>query len=57
MAEDIKGNVSAYEVKRNPDRYRMKRLEETVAEMQKTVFKGKDIRLGCLSMKEMESKF
>lgn len=54
VAEDLKGDVSAYEVKRNADRYRAKRLEEKVAEMQKQTFKGKNIRIGCLSMNEME---
>lgn len=55
VAEDLQGNVSAYEVKRNADRYRAKRLLEKVAEMQKQIFKGKDIKTGCLSMDDMES--
>ncbi len=53
VAEDLEGNVCAYEVKRNADRYRAARLEEKVTEMQKQVFKGKDIRIGCLSMDDM----
>lgn len=56
VAEDLDGNVSAYEVKRNADRYRAKKLQEKVAEMQKQVFKGKDIRMGCLSMDDMENE-
>lgn len=55
VAEDLKGDVSAYEVKRNADGYRAKRLEEKVAEMQKQTFKGKNIRIGCLSMNDMEA--
>lgn len=57
VTEDTEGNVGAYEVKRNADRYRAKRLQDKVAEMQKVVFKGKDIRIGCLSMVDMENDF
>lgn len=55
VAESLDGNVSAYEVKRNADRYRAARLQEKVEEMQKHIFKGKDISLGCLSMDDMEN--
>ena len=57
VTEDVDGNVCAYEVKQNPDRYRAKKLQEKVAEMQKTVFKGKNINIGCLSMNDMEMEF
>lgn len=56
VAEDLGGNVSAYEVKRNADRYRAKKLQDKVAEMQKQIFKGKDIHIGCLSMEDMEKE-
>lgn len=54
VAEDLKGNVSAYEVKRNADRYRAARLEAKVEEMQKQVFRGKKVSTGCLSLDNME---
>lgn len=57
VAEDLTGNVSAYEVKRNADRYRVKRLQDKVAEMQKQIFKGKKISIGCLSMEDMEKNW
>lgn len=56
VAEELDGSVCAYEVKRNADRYRAKRLQEKVAEMQKQIFKGKDVQIGCLSMDEMEQE-
>lgn len=54
VAEDLKGNVSAYEVKRNADRYRAARLEAKVEEMQKQVFRGKKVSTGCLSLDNMK---
>lgn len=54
VAEDLDGKVSAYEVKRNADRFRRKKLQEKVAEMQKQTFRGRDISLGFLSMDDME---
>lgn len=57
VTEDTAGNVAAFEVKRNADRYRAKRLQEKVAEMQKVAFKGKNISIGCLSMEDMENDF
>ena len=53
MQTPVRGGCKV-EVKRNRDRYRAKRLQEKVGEMQKTVFKGKDIHIGCLSMDDME---
>ncbi len=55
VAEDLNGNVGAYEVKRNAGRYRVARLKEKVEEMQKRVFNGKSISTGCLSLADMES--
>lgn len=57
VAEDLGGNVSAYEVKRNAERYHAARLQEKVAEMQKSVFKGKSIAIGCLSLEDMTRDF
>lgn len=57
VAEDLAGNVSAYEVKRNADRYRVKRLQDKVAEMQKQIFKDKKICTGCLSIEDMEKNW
>lgn len=57
VTEDTAGNVAAYEVKRNADRYCTKRLQDKVAEMQKVAFKGKNISIGCLSMEDMENDF
>lgn len=56
VAETLDGNVSAYEVKRNADRYRAARLQEKVEEMQKQIFKGKNISICCLSMDDMEKE-
>lgn len=56
VAEDLDGHVSAYEVKRHADRYRAQKLQNKVTEMQKQVFAGKDIQIGCLSMDDMEKE-
>lgn len=56
VAETLDGNVSAYEVKRNADRYRAARLQEKVEEMQKQIFNGKNISICCLSMDDMEKE-
>lgn len=45
--------VKAFEVKRNPDKYKKSRLEEKVQEMQKHIFKGKTISLNGLSLEDM----
>lgn len=54
VAVNLDDKVEAYEVKRNPDKYKHKRLEEKVAEMQRTIFKGKEISIAGLSMENME---
>lgn len=46
-------SVEAYEVKRNADRYKQKRLEEKVNEMQRHVFKGQDVAIHGLSLEDM----
>lgn len=54
VAETIDGEVEAYEVKRNAQRYRQARLEEKVAEMQRHTFQHKAISTKGLSMDNME---
>ena len=53
VAVSTDNRVEAYEVKRNPDRYRQSRLKEKVAEMQKHVFKGCEVSCKGLSMEDM----
>ena len=53
VAETLDGQVEAYEIKRNPEKYHEKRLAEKVAEMQKHLFKGKGISLFGLSLLDM----
>ena len=53
VAVSTNDRVEAYEVKRNPDKYRQSRLKEKVAEMQKHVFKGYDVSCKGLSMEDM----
>ncbi len=57
VAESLDGEVSAYEIKRNAQRYNEARLREKVAVMQRQAFKGKDIRVMGLSMEDMEIRF
>lgn len=54
VAETIDGDVEAYEVKRNAQRYNPARLEEKVAQMQRHHFQKKKIRMQGLSMEDME---
>ena len=51
--ETLDGEVEAYEVKRNPLRYNPHRLAEKVAEMQRHLFKGKNVRQIGLSLNDM----
>jgi len=53
VAETLEGNVEAYEVKRNPQKYSPARLEEKVAEMKRRIFRGKEITKRGLSMEDM----
>ena len=53
VAETLEGDVEAYEVKRNPQKYSPVRLEEKVSEMKRRIFRGKEITKGCLSMEDM----
>lgn len=54
VAETIDGEVEAYEVKRNAQKYNPDRLAEKVYEMQRHCFKGKDIQMKGLSLNDME---
>ena len=53
VAETLEGDVEAYEVKRNPQKYTPVRLEEKIAEMKRRIFRGKEVEKGCLSMADM----
>ena len=55
VAETLDGEIEAYEVKRNPQRYSAERLKEKVGMMQRHLFHGKDIRLAGLSMDDMRT--
>lgn len=54
VAETIEGEVEVYEVKRNAQKYNPARLAEKVAEMQRHIFRNKDISVKGLSMDNME---
>lgn len=53
VAVTVDDEVEVYEVKRNEDKYRESRLREKVEQMQKHLFKGREIALKGLSMKDM----
>lgn len=53
VAETIDGDVEAYEVKRNAQKYNPARLAEKVAQMQRHIFKNKEILIRGLSMDDM----
>ena len=53
VAEALDGEVEAYEVKRNPQKYNPARLREKVAEMQRHLYRGREVKMGGLSMEEM----
>ena len=53
IAETLDGEVEAIEVKRNAQKYNPSRLKEKVSEMQRHVFRGKDIKTFGLSMDDM----
>lgn len=57
VAERLTGEVEVYEVKRNKERYKAKRLEEKIEVMKKQIFNGKQIQIGCLSLDEMDKQF
>ena len=53
VAESLEGEVEAYEVKRNPQKYNPARLREKVGMMQRHLFRGKEVKMGGLSMEDM----
>lgn len=53
VAETLEGEVEAYEVKRNPQKYNPARLQEKVEMMQRHLFRGREVQRGGLSMEEM----
>ena len=53
VAETIDGDVEAYEVKRNAQKYNPARLAEKVAQMQRHNFQNKEISMRGLSMDDM----
>lgn len=53
VSETLEGNVEAYEVKRNPQKYSATRLDEKVTEMKRRIFRGKEVSKRCLSMEDM----
>ena len=53
VAETLQGEVEAYEVKRNAQRFSPSRLNEKLAAMQRRTFKGKEIAGACLSIDDM----
>lgn len=56
VAETVEGEVEAYEVKRNPQKYNPVRMAEKVAQMQRHIFQHKDIYIKNLSMNDMENQ-
>ena len=53
VAETLDGNIEAYEVKRNPQKYYPAQLEEKVTEMKRRLFRGKEVTKGGLFMENM----
>ena len=53
VAQTLDGEVEAYEVKRNPQKYSPARLREKVAEMQRHLYRGREVKIGGLSMEDM----
>ena len=53
VAETLDGDVEAYEVKRNPQKYSPVRLREKVDEMQRHLFRGREVKTAGLSMDDM----
>ena len=53
VAETLEGDVEAYEVNRNAQKYNPVRLREKVAEMQRHLYRGRVVKMEGLSMEEM----
>lgn len=53
VAETLEGDVEAYEVKRNPQKYSPARLQEKVTQMQRHLYSSREVKIGSLSLEEM----
>ena len=53
VAETLEGEVEAYEVKRNPQKYNPSRLREKVGMMQRHLYRGLEVKMQGLSMEDM----
>lgn len=53
VAETLEGEVEAYEVKRNPKKYNLSRLQEKVEMMQRRLYRGREVKMTGLSMEDM----
>lgn len=53
VAETLEGEVEACEVKRNPKKYNLARLQEKVEMMQRHLYRSKEIKMAGLSMEDM----
>jgi len=53
VAERLDGQVEAYEVKRNAQKYSPARLREKVEMMQRHLLRGREVTIGGLSMEDM----
>ena len=53
VAETIDGEVEAYEVKRNPQKYNPSRLKEKVKIMQRHLFRNQEVKMIGVSMEDM----
>ena len=53
VAETLEGEVEAYEVKWNPQKYNPSRLREKVGMMQRHLYSGREVKMQGLSMEEM----
>lgn len=53
VAETLDGEMEAYEVKRNPQKYNPTRLQEKVEMMQRHLFRSKSVKIEGLSMEDM----
>ena len=53
VAETLEGDVEAYEVKRNPQKYNPARLREKVGMMQRHLYRGQEVKMAGLSVEDM----
>ena len=53
MVETHDGNVEAYEVKHNPQKYPLSDLKKIITEMKQRIFRGQEVTKGGLFMEDM----